>query len=113
MAGTVNTHPKWNYNQFICFILLYASMADLEFSDEECKLILSKVDESSMEQIKAEMESNSDYERLQIIGKYREKYFATPEQKAEILVKIEELFESDGTYARTEHNLFMMLRKLL
>ena len=113
MRGTVDTHPKWNNNQFRCFLLLYASMADMEFSDEECALIMEKIGETSLDNIKEEFEANNDYERLQIIETYRDQYFDTAEKKSALLVSIEELFESDGNYAREEHNLFMMLRKIL
>ena len=44
MEGTVQQHPKWNYNEFLAFLLLYASDADMNFSDSERNLILQKVD---------------------------------------------------------------------
>ena len=113
MSNTVSTHPKWNHDQFLCFLLLYASMADMEMSDEECELIRQKVGTENMDEIKEELDSNNDYERLQIIQKYKDQFFPNAEKKAELLVRIEELFEADGTYDRTEHNLFMMLRKIL
>lgn len=113
MSGTVNTHPKWNHNQFLCFLLMHAAEADLEFTQEECDMITKKTGEHSIDEIKGELEVNNDYERIQIIQSYKEKFYPTAELKAELLVRIEELFESDGTYDQTEHNLFMMLRKIL
>lgn len=113
MTGTVKSHPKWNFNQFMCFLLMHAAEADLEFSQEECDMITNRIDKQSMQEIREELEANNDYERLQIIQSYKEQYFATPEKKATLLVRIEELFEIDGTYSQTEHNLFMMLRKIL
>jgi hypothetical protein len=113
MTGTVKSHPKWNFNRFMCFLLMHAAEADLEFSEAECDMIKKRIDEAAMNEIREELEANNDYERLQIIQSYKDKYFPTPEKKAALLVRIEELFEIDGTYSQTEHNLFMMLRKIL
>ena len=113
MQGTVKTHPKWTFQQFMCFLLMHAAEADLEFSKAECDMIMKRVGEHEMEEIHEELEANNDYERLQIIQTYKDRYYPTAEKKAELLVRIEELFEIDGTYSQTEHNLFMMLRKIL
>ena len=109
----VESHPKWNHDEFLCFLLLYAAMADMQFSVGEKELILDKVNPSCLTLVKTEFDVLNDYERLNVIGSYKEKFHNTPEQKAELLVRIEEIFEIDGTYTTTEHNLFMMLRRLL
>ena len=109
----VESHPKWNHDEFRCFLLLQAAMADMEFSEDERQLILDRIGPCALKEVKDEFDSLNDYERLNVIGSYKEKFYHTPEQKAELLVRIEELFEIDGTYTTTEHNLFMMLRKLL
>jgi hypothetical protein len=109
----VESHPKWNHDEFLCFLLLCAAMADMEFSNDEKKLILSSVDPSCLTKVKNEFDLLNDYERLNVISAYKEKFHNSSEQKAKLLVRIEELFEIDGTYTTTEHNLFMMLRKLL
>ncbi len=113
MRGTVEQHPKWNHNEFLAFLLLYASAADMEFSTEERDLICQKIDRDHMECVKDEFDQNNDFERINIISSYKDQFFDTHEKKAELLVRIEEIFEVDGEYSQTEHNLFMMLRKLL
>ena len=109
----VESHPKWNHDQFRCFLLLQAAMADMKISGDEKQLILEKIGPCALTEVKDEFDTLNDYERLNVIGAYRDKFYDTPEKKAELLVRIEELFEIDGTYTTTEHNLFMMLRKLL
>jgi len=113
MTGTVEQHPKWNYNEFLAFILLYASAADMQFSEAERDLILQKIDSEHLACVQSEFDKNNDFERINIISSYRQKFYNSPEKKAELLVRIEEIFEVDGAYEQTEHNLFMMLRKLL
>jgi len=109
----VESHPKWSRDEFRCFLLLQAAMADMEFSGDEKQLILSRIGSCALTEVKKEFDMLNDYERINVIGSYKEKFYSTAEQKAELLVRIEELFEIDGTYTTTEHNLFMMLRKLL
>ncbi len=109
----LESHPKWNHDEFLCFLLLYAASADMNFSGKEKQLILDRINPSAFKGVKDEYDALNDYECLTVIGLYKDKYHKTAEQKAELLVRVEELFEIDGTYTTTEHNLFMMLRKLL
>lgn len=110
---TTQKHPKWNRDEFRCFLLLYAAMADSNISPKEKDLITSKIDNQSHQAVREEFDALNDFEKLNVIASYKETYYPTAEDKAELLVRIEELFEIDGEYTRTEHNLFMMLRKLL
>jgi len=109
----VESHPKWNHDEFRCFLLLHAAMADMEFSQDEKQLILDRIGPCALAEVKEEFDVLNDYERLNVISSYKDKFYHTAEKKAELLVRIEELFEIDGTYTTTEHNLFLMLRKLL
>ena len=113
ISDHLKTHPKWDHDEFLSFLLLYASRADMEYTADEQEYIKSKVHQGALEKVLSEFEACKDFECLQILESYRGEYFSTPEQKAELLVRIEELFESDGEYTTTENNLFMMLRKLL
>ena len=109
----VDSHPKWNHDGFRCFLLLYAAMADMTITEDEKQLILERIGPTEMSEVKDEFDTLNDYERLNVIDAYRDQFFDNAEKKAELLVRIEELFEIDGTYTTSEHNLFMMLRKLL
>jgi len=109
----VSNHPKWDHDHFLGFLLLYAARADMDYSDSEREYLESKINPDTLNEVQQEFDECRDYECIQIIEQYRDEYFKTPEQKAELLVRIEELFESDGHYTITENNLFLMLRKLL
>ena len=111
--GHVSEHPKWDHDHFLGFLLLYAARADMDYSESEREYIQSKIDPQAMKEVQSEFDDCKDYECIRIIEKYRDRFFANAEQKSELLVRIEELFESDGHYTITENNLFMMLRKLL
>ena len=109
----LKAHPKWNRDQFLTFLLLYASMADMQYSDQEREYILSRVEPDTLQEVKKEFDQCKDFECLQIIEAYRARYLDTPDKKSVFLTRIEELFQSDGEYSITENNLFLMLRKLL
>ena len=61
MEGTVEQHPKWNYNEFLAFLLLYASDADMKFSDSERDLIQQKVDPEHLKCVQEEFDKNNDF----------------------------------------------------
>lgn len=109
----LSSHPKWDHDQFLTFLLLYASMADMEYTEDEREYIRSKTKPDVMKAVQGEFDECKDYECLQIIEAYRNQFFSTPEDKAELLLRLEELFESDGKYTTTENSLFLMLRKIL
>ena len=110
---SIKGHPKWNYNEFLCFILIYASHADMEFTDEERSMIKSQINEDKSAPLFAEFQELTDYERIQTIQAYKGLYYPTHEKRDEILVRMRALFESDGKFDVMERNLFRMLKKIM
>ncbi len=104
---------NWNYSEFNAYLLIYASYADLEFSDEEKSMILKLVSKEQLEKIEAVYHEASDFEKLQIILDHKGLYYPTAEQKAELLASISELFDTDGEYSKLEKSLMMFLERLL
>lgn len=104
---------QWNYNEFCTYLLIYASYADLEFSQAEKELILSKIDEESFKKIEAIYLEATDFRRLEIILDHKGLYYPTAAQKQELLAKINELFNVDGDYSKLEKNLNLFLERLL
>jgi len=56
---------------------------------------------------------SSDYECIQLIMSYRDRFFATPEDQHGLLEDIKNLFGSDGKYSLLEANTMKMLKKLI
>ena len=108
-----NDHPKWNYNEFLCYLMIYASNADMEFSDEEREIIKAQIDENSVAHLYDEFNHLSDYERIQIIQAYKGLYYPNHERKDEILHRLKSLFESDGDFNIMERNMLRMLKKIM
>lgn len=111
--SSVQDHPRWNYNEFLCYILIYASHADLDFSKEERAVIKSQIDHEQAAHLLKEFQQFTDYERIQIIQAYKGLYYPTNERRDEILYRIRSLFESDGKFDVMERNMFRMLKKIM
>ncbi len=109
----MNDHPKWNFEEFTTFLLLYASNADLELSASEESEMKKRLDLRKYEQIKKEYDSASDYEIIQTILSYKGIYFPTLSRTKELLDMIKKQFFADGEFSTLEKNAFRILQKLL
>lgn len=106
-------HPKWNFQEFSAFLMLYAASADLQVTEDEVQVILQKVDQSTFDKISEEYHSISDKEKIDLILSYKGLYFPTHARKNELLDLVKKEFLADGTYSLLEHNLMRVLKKLL
>ncbi len=104
---------QWNYDEFLAYLLIYASYADLEFSQQEKMIILQTVNEETFKELEQTYLSATDYERLKLILDHKGLYYPTLDQKKELLFKIKKLFEADGEFSRLEKSLSLFLEKLL
>lgn len=108
-----NQGIKWNLNEFTLFLLIHASYADLEFTDDEKEAIEMKYDSDTFNTIHGEYNDMGEFERIQTIIDYKGIYFPTVAQKQELLSIIEKQFESDGVYSKLEKSLMSFLKNLL
>lgn len=113
MSKQTSTHPKWNREQFIAFLLLYAANIDAEYSPEERDYIQSIIEPQALDIVDREFQSMSDFEHIQVIRAYEGSFYPSPEHKEAILNRVQELFRADGTFSQEESNLLMMLKKIL
>lgn len=108
-----NAIGNWNYNEFVTFLLLHASNADLDFSDEEKDIVKSLLQEEDYTEISDTYDQLGDYETVETILSYKGKYFPTLAQKEELLGRMTQLFNADGEYSKLEKSLYAFLKKLL
>lgn len=113
MSDLTSTHPKWNREQFIAFLLLYAANIDAEFVPQERAYIQSIIEPEALEVVEQEFRRMSDFELLQVIRAYEGSFYPSSEHKDVILQRVQELFRADGVMSQEESNLLMMLKKLL
>jgi len=104
---------NWTYNEFLAFTLLYVSSVDARIEKEEIQVIICKVGEEVCKKINSEFNEMNEYERLQTILSYREKYYSSPEQKSELLENIRQLFLADNKIDSFEQGVMLYLKRLL
>lgn len=102
-----------NREQFRTFLLLYAANADMKEQQSERTHIKEVAHCDDFDEIHALFSDSSDYECIQLIMGYRDRFFATPEDQHGLLEDIKSLFGSDGKYSLLEANTMKMLKKLI
>lgn len=102
-----------NPHEFKIYMMLFAAHADFELSPEEKALILSKTRKKEYLHIHEVFEKDNDYERIECILSYREKYFPSKTAVENLLKELYQLLEADGKSNVNEKNFMMGLRKLL
>ena len=108
-----NEHPKWNFQEFSAFLMLYAASADLVVTQEEKDAILQKINQNSFDKIWDEFHSISDKEKIDLILSYKGMYYPTTERTNELLDLVKKEFMADGDYSLLEKNLMRILKKLM
>ena len=102
----------WSFEEFRAFLLIYASHADLDFSEEEYDAILAKIDHASFEKVNAAYNSMGEFERLDFILKFRSRFFPDQGGKKKVLNMVKEHFVADGEESKLESNLYDFLERL-
>lgn len=108
-----NKLGSWNLNEFITFLLIHASYADFEFSEEESKVVKSLISGEDFKQISAAYDDMGDYEVVETILSYQGLHYPTAPQKQEMLGRMMQLFNADGDYSTMEKKLYEFFNKLL
>ena len=103
----------WTYDRFLCFLLLYASYADYEFSDKQREQILTHVDHTVLDEVESVYNNLGEYEQLDMILTLKKKYISSSQDKSQLLALLKKQFNSDGDYSKLESVLYQFLDKLL
>lgn len=103
----------WTYDEFLCFLLIYVSYADIEFDELEQKAIQNLFNPGVYQKQILFFENLTDYQALNEIMQYRDKYFSTAEQKKSLLDKVEKQFSANGIYSNFEKEAYQFLEKIL
>jgi hypothetical protein len=110
MDSSIN---DWSYNQFLAFLLMYSASSDYKFTQEEKEFIKSHTGDVSFSQIEEVLNEYSDYEIVQTIMSFKDKYYPTTNEKEKIFEDMKKLFLLDETFSPNEQNLYRALRELL
>ena len=109
-SSTAITH--WTKDHFLCFLLLYASHADYDYSTDEEIHINSLFPNPIYQDANQVFDSQTEYQQLQTILHLKERFITSDKEKADILLLLKDLFRADGHISRPENNLLHFLSKL-
>ena len=104
---------NWTEKDFLAFLLIYASKADTQTTEEEVMWIKKKCQISGFEHIMGLYNTQSEYQNIQTIQDLREKYYPGEPGKIQLKEWLKEFFESDGQYSLLEQNVMRILTRLL
>ncbi len=106
-------HPKWNFQEFTTFLLLYAADADYVITTEEKDFILHRANMETFQKVWDDYKLMNDYEKIQTILAYKGTHYPTVAQKNELIDLIKREFYADGDFSILEKNLLLTLDKLM
>lgn len=104
---------SWSDKDFLAFLMIYASRADTQTTEEEVLWIREKCQVSGFENLMALFNGQSDYQNIQTIQTQRERFYPGEEGKTRITEFLHEFFHSDGKFSLLEQNVMRVLSRLL
>lgn len=103
----------WTRDELVAYILLFAANADFKETIEERKMIVSKVDKKTFQDIHDEFDGDNDYQGIKKIMTSLEQHNYDKEDVDIILEDIKVLFFSDKEFNILEKNMMRFLERLL
>lgn len=104
---------NWTYAEFHAFVMLYAANTDGHITMEEERLIVPTLSASEYTHIKSIFMACDDADALDIIFSYKDKYCQTPEEKAQILADMVEIYESSAAFGQIEREVYRLFERML
>jgi thiosulfate/3-mercaptopyruvate sulfurtransferase len=106
------TELNWTYEEFLCFVLIYISHSDMEFTDAERLNIVQKSGNEVFQKQIEFFDDVNDFQALNIILQYKAKYFANEDQIQVLLNDVKDQFLTDG-YTDVEKEIERFLEKII
>ncbi len=102
-----------SFEEFLTFLLIYASHADLDFSESERFAIIERVGEATFNKVDRHYTALGEYQRLEVILRFKERFYPDQVEKNRVLQLIKGQFYQDGELSKLESNLLEFLTRLL
>jgi hypothetical protein len=85
----------------------------MDFDESEQNELKNKFSPKIFQPVYEDFLNKTDYQSLELILSYREKYFSTPEEKDKLLDMIKIQFSADGVFDTLEQEVFHFLNRLM
>jgi hypothetical protein len=97
-----------SFDEFLCFALIYASHADLEFSNLEKDQLISKFGETTFSKINSLFDSVTDFQALEIMKKHKEIHLQNDNAHRHFIHEMEKQFNIDDFSNYEKETLFFL-----
>ena len=109
----IMANKNWTKQELVAYILLYVANSDLKETQKEKDYILFRVDAETYKHIKAEFDTDNDYQSItKIVDAVNadESYSNNPD---ELFADIKLMAFADGHMDKMEHSIYNSLKKIL
>src|SRR5690606_24550133 len=106
-------YKDWTYDDFITYLLIYASHADFIVTREEVRRIITETGRSEYNKINRIFEKQSDAEKAEVIAFFGMNHCTTNEELNSVLEQLQDLLFSDDSYKTEEQGFLFGVKKLL
>ncbi len=103
----------WTKEEFICFLLIYISNVDIEFTEGEKNKILEYTSAETYQKMNDIYNRLNDYQVINKILEHKELYCNTSTDRQEVFDIISEQLKVDGVNHPFEEEIFLMLKKIM
>lgn len=109
----IKPYTEWSFDEFVSFMMIHVAMADFQIAEEEKEIILKSIPLDRYNEMKNYHQKNSDYQNIQIIMYFKDKYCDTDENRKKLFDQLDEIFYSDGVFNVLEKNMRHAMQLLL
>jgi hypothetical protein len=106
-------YKDWTYDEFIGYLLIYASHADYIVNKDEAETIIKEIGYIEYDKINDVYSKHSDAEKAELISYFGSKFCTTPEKVDEVLAHLQELLFADNVYKTEEQAFFYGIKMLI
>jgi len=106
-------YKDWTYDDFLGYLLIYASHADFIVNRDEVRKIIEEIGRSEYSRISAIFDKQSDAERAETISHFGSVHCQSEETRQKVLDQIQDLLFADENYRTEEQAFFYGIKMLL
>ena len=103
----------WTYDEFICYLCLYAANADFVIQNEEQQYIIDRLGFDTYKKIYDIFDKQSDFERIETARALNDRFHPDEEHRKAIFEQMEQVLNVDNELTTVEKNMMMIIKKLL
>ena len=104
---------SWSYDEFLCYLMIFAANADDHFHDKEKEFILEKSGQAAFDKMVKAWNDSDEMTRTQLIFAYKEQHFHTEEDGRKALGDLKKVYMADGVFDESEQEQMAALEEVL